>query len=65
MLRNVDWYLFTDVSEQAVGFHFQRSADQEESALRMGPTGYLETSVNNTNLRWVTFQKREGTTLPR
>jgi hypothetical protein len=62
MLRNVDWYLFTDVSEEAVGSHFQRSTDQEKSALKMGPTSYFEMSVNNTNLRWVTFQKREDAT---
>jgi len=62
MLRYVDCYLFTDVSEQAVGSHLQRSTDQEELALKMGLTGYFETSVNNTNLRWVTFNKREDIT---
>jgi hypothetical protein len=62
VLRNVDWYLFTDISEQAVGSHFQSSTGQEESALKMGPAGYFESSVNNTNLRWVTFQKGEDIT---
>jgi hypothetical protein len=47
MLRTVDWYLLTDVSEQAVGSHFKGSAVQQESALKMGPTGFSEMLLSN------------------
>jgi hypothetical protein len=57
MLRNVDWYLVKDVSEQSIGSIFKDKADWR---LKMGPIGSSETSVTKyqSTLRNVQEERR-------
>ena len=56
ILCSLDWWIVTDVSEQSVGTIFK---DQAAWHLKMGPTDYPETSVNNYRSKLRTFQYRQ------